>query len=81
LLCDFKGYVDFFLLQDLVSSNYSSVKYHLQHSDFKEPPLPKSLNEYLEYRENSINFVKARGQRMLEAMSTVLTPIKLIQVL
>ena len=74
LFCDFKGYVDFFLLQDLVSSNYSSVKYHLRHSDFKESSLPKSVNEYLEYRENTINFIKARGERMLEAMSTDLTP-------
>jgi len=70
LFCDFKGYVDFFLLQDLVSADYSTIKYHLHHSDFTEPPLPKSLNEYLEYRENTINFIKARGQRMLEAMST-----------
>ena len=70
LFCDFKGYVDFFLLQDLVSSNYSSVRYHLLHSNFKEPPLPQSLDEYLEYRENTIIFVKARGQRMQKALST-----------
>jgi hypothetical protein len=70
LFRDFKGYVDFFLLQDLVSSNYQSVKYFLPHKNFKEPPLPKSLNEYLTYRENSIIFIKARGQRMLEAMRT-----------
>jgi hypothetical protein len=70
LFFDFKGYVDFFLLQDLVSSNYSSVKYHLQHSDFSDPALPKDLNEYLEYRENTINFIRARGQRMDKSMRT-----------
>jgi len=70
LFCDFRGYVDFFLLQDLVSSDFSTVKYHLPHSDFSERPLPQSLNEYLEYRENSISFVKARGERMLKSMST-----------
>lgn len=69
LFRDFMGYVDFFLLQDIVSSDYLSVKYHLQHNDFIETPLPKSVYEYLEYRENTINFVKARGQRMLEAMN------------
>ena len=70
MFCNFRGYVDFFLLQDLVSSDYSSIKYHLQHNDFKEPPLPQSINEYLEYREKTISFVKARGKRMFKAMST-----------
>ena len=70
LFCDFKGYVDFFLLQDLVSSNYSSIRYHLPHKDFTDPPLPQSVDEYLKYRENTISFVKARGQRMLETIST-----------
>jgi hypothetical protein len=69
LFCDFKGYVDFFLLQDLVSTNYSSVKYHLQHTDFEESPLPQDINDYLEYRENTIKFIIARGQRMLASAS------------
>lgn len=64
LFCNFKGYVEFFLLQDLVSTNYSSVKFHLQHKDFDESPLPQNINEYLEYRENTINFIKNRGQRI-----------------
>ena len=64
LFCDFKRYVDFFLLQDLVSTNYSTVKYHLQHNDFDESPLPQNINEYLEYRENTINFILKRGQRI-----------------
>ena len=71
LFIDFRGYVDFFLLQDLVSLDYLSVKYHLRHGDFTEPPLPQSVEEYLEYREKSINFIKARGQRMLKATSLV----------
>jgi len=62
LFCDFRGYVEFFLLQDLVSPNYSSVKYHIRHSDIEEPPLPNSVNEYLEYRENSINFIKKKSR-------------------
>jgi hypothetical protein len=39
-----------------------------------EPPLPQRVDEYLEYRKNTINFIKARGQRMLEAMTTYLIP-------
>jgi hypothetical protein len=70
LFCNFKGYVDFFLLHDLVSSDYSSVRFFLQHRDFEEPPLPQSLSDYLVYRDNTIIFIKNRGQRMAEAMST-----------
>ena len=64
LFCDFKGYVDFFLLQDLVTANYSAVKYHIKHRDFEESPLPQNIDEYLEYRENTLNFIRARGQRI-----------------
>jgi hypothetical protein len=69
LFRNFEGYVEFFLLQDLVSSDYASIKYFLQHRDFEDPPLPQNLNDYLVYRENTITFIKARGQRMLEAVS------------
>jgi hypothetical protein len=72
LFCDFKGYVDFFLLQDLVDTNYSSIKYHLQHRDFEGSPLPRNLNEYLEYRDNTIKFIRARGQRILASVNTYL---------
>ena len=65
---DFKGYVDFFLLQDLVSSNYASIKFHLKHNCFDESPLPLSVDEYLEYRQNTISFIKNRNNRILEAM-------------
>ena len=66
LFGSFKGYVDFFLLQDLVSSDYSSVKHHLQHKDFAQSPLPKDTSEYLEYRKSTINFIKSRNLRILE---------------
>ena len=66
---DFKGYVDFFLLQDLVTANYSSVKFHLKHRDFDEPPLPQNEAEYLEYMENTIKFVRARGKRIAASVS------------
>ncbi len=66
LFCDFKGYVDFFLFQDLVSEDYSSVKYHLQYLGFDKSPLPQDVDEYLEYREKSIKFIKSRRQRMVD---------------
>lgn len=69
LFRDFKGYVDFFLLQDLVEEDYSAIKYFLQHRSFEESPFPKNVEAYLEYRENTLRFIKARGQRMLNSVS------------
>jgi hypothetical protein len=64
LFIDFKGYVEFFLLQDLVTDDFSEIKYHLPHKSFEKHPLPSSVNEYLEYRTNTVNFVRARGRRI-----------------
>ena len=61
---NFKGYVDFFLLQDLVTEDYENVKFWHPFVSFKLSPLPQTLEEYRAYKENTISFVTARGQRM-----------------
>lgn len=64
----FDGYVDHFLLQDLVSSDYSEVKFWKGFTDFTDDPLPAaSVAEYLEYRERSMRFIRARNQRIEQA--------------
>lgn len=65
LFGDFKGYVEFFLFQDLVGDDFSSVKYHLPFDGFSGSPLPKNVDEYLEYAKNTEIFLKARSQRIL----------------
>ena len=65
LFSNFKSYVEFFLFQDLVSENFSSVKFHLPFDGFTGSPLPNSVDEYLEYARNTENFLKSRSQRML----------------
>lgn len=60
---DFRGYVDFFLLQDLVTDGYS-VKFFMPFDDFRPPSVPKDLDTYLAFRERSIEFVKARNRRI-----------------
>lgn len=62
----FKGYVDFFLLQDMVTSDYSEVKFALPFDDFVSGPLPRDVNDYREYRRNSIDFIEARNRRISE---------------
>tara|TARA_B110001450_G_scaffold108285_1_gene102458 strand:- start:61 stop:768 length:708 start_codon:yes stop_codon:yes gene_type:complete len=61
---NFKGYVDFFLLQDLVTENYENVKFWHPFVSFKLSPLPQNLEEYRAYKTKTISFVTARNQRM-----------------
>jgi uncharacterized protein DUF6994 len=65
---DFKGYTDFFLLQDVVSDNSSAVKFLMPFADFGTPPLPESVEAYQVYRRNAMSFVEARNHRMAESV-------------
>jgi len=65
LFGDFKGYVEFFFLQDLVSSDYSEVLYFIPHDpSFKSSPRPDSVDSYMQYKKNTIDFVKSRNRRI-----------------
>lgn len=62
LFVDFKGYVDFFFLQDLVNVDYSEIKFWLGNGDFDENPMPKTVKEYLLWMENQMQFVEKRNK-------------------
>ena len=64
LFVDFKGYVDFFLFNDLVSEDYSEIYYLHPFDNFSSNSYPKSLSEYLEYKRNTIEFVTKRNLRI-----------------
>ena len=64
---DFKGYIDFFLLQDLVEENNLEINFFLPFNGFEHPPLPSNVEEYQSYKKHLIRFVKARNQRMVQA--------------
>lgn len=66
LFGDFKGYVDFFLFQDLVSDDYEFVRFFYPFTEFGVDVLPKSKEEYLSYKDNAIAFVDQRNQRIAE---------------
>jgi len=61
---DFKGYVDFFLLQDLVTNDYSAVNFFMPFDDFNTPSVPRDGDTYMRYRRRSIEFVEARNRRI-----------------
>lgn len=68
LFQNFQGYVDFFLLHDLVAENYSSIKFCLPFNSFNNPPLPNNVDEYRLYKKNMVDFVIARNQRILNSI-------------
>jgi hypothetical protein len=64
LFGDFRGYVDFFLLQDLITDDYAEVRFFLPFDDFKSPSVPRDVDVYRQYRRLSIEFVEARNRRI-----------------
>ena len=64
LFGDFSGYVDFFLLQDLVDEDRSAVRFFMPFFDFVSPSVPTNFDSYKEYRLRSIEFVEARNRRI-----------------
>jgi hypothetical protein len=63
LFDDFRGYVSFFLLDDLVNDDLS-VRFFMLFDDFKPPPVPKDVGTYREYRRRSMEFIEARNHRI-----------------
>lgn len=64
LFGNFRGYVDFFLFQDLVQADYAAVNFWLPFDGFNRPALPMDVHEYRSYRQRVEAFVRARNQRM-----------------
>lgn len=60
----FRGYVEFFLLQDMVTDDCSAVKFFLPFDDFRSSPVPDTMASYLAYKEAAIRFIEARNQRI-----------------
>ena len=61
---DFAGYVDFFLLDDLVSLD-GDVEFFMPFEDFSSPAVPRDVATYMEFRRRSMLFVEARNRRIL----------------
>lgn len=64
----FKGFVDFFHFQDLIApgSDYQEIEYFLEPNGFTRSGTPATKDEYIEYRENVLSFIKKRSARMAE---------------
>jgi hypothetical protein len=64
LFKDFKGYCDFYLLQDLTKNDYKEINYLMPFEGFEENPIPKNANEYRIYMNNATEFINKRIRRI-----------------
>lgn len=63
LFNNFKGYIDFFLLNDLIDEN-ENIKFYLPFDNFKTKPTFADIEEYLTYKKGVMDFIKARNKRI-----------------
>ena len=66
LFIDFEGYVKFFFLEDLCSTDFSKVNLWLDNDNFQKKALPQTENEYLNFIKKELEFVERRNQRILK---------------
>lgn len=64
LFNNFQGYVDFFLLNDLIVDDNMSIKYFLPFEKFNNSPLPSTVYEYEIYKKKMIKFIQNRNDRI-----------------
>ncbi|MGL4981387.1 MAG: DUF6994 family protein [Treponemataceae bacterium] len=67
LFVDFKGYIEFFLLQDFVDST-GLIKFSLPFDDFKRDALPQTEDEYKQYKNHVISLIDLRNKRIAESL-------------
>ena len=59
----FKGYIDFFLLNDLVDEN-ENIRFYLPFDNFRTKPTFTDVDEYLVYKKKVTDFINARNKRI-----------------
>lgn len=74
LFQDFRGYVEFFLLQDLVTEDFATIEFFAPFDNFQSSPVPNNSAAYREYKACSVSFIEARNQRIRDWSTTHLRP-------
>lgn len=73
LFRDFRGYTDFFFLQDLVRTD-GGVRFYLPFGGFDLEPLPRDVDTYVTYCRRMNLFFRARARRIRQYVHTGLSP-------
>jgi len=61
---NFKGYIDFFILQDFIDNN-GNIMFSLPFDDFNRSALPENKDEYEIYMYNTLELIDKRNKRIL----------------
>lgn len=65
LFVDFKGYVDFFYLNDLVSDDYKSINFYLDFDNFnRTDPRPQTVEEWNILYNRQMDFLNKRNSQI-----------------
>lgn len=72
LFNDFKGYVDFFYLNDLVTEDYNNIKFYIEFDNFNRSPLPQTVEEWHNLYNAQMEFLRARNKRINQSINKVL---------
>ena len=65
LFIDFKGYIEYFILQDIVDNNYTNIDFFLDLNDFDRDPYPKNVEEWFILYNKQMEFLNRRNKRIL----------------
>ncbi|WP_448181948.1 DUF6994 family protein [Arthrobacter sp. CP30] len=65
----FTEFVNFFHLRDLVAHDYTEVQFFLPFDNFRYAGTPATTEEYVTYREASLEFIAGRQHRMARWVS------------
>lgn len=67
---NFSGYVQFFLLEDLLNEN-QMINFYLPFDDFCTAPMFSGVDQYLVYKNKTIQFILSRNKRIESYLTTL----------
>jgi hypothetical protein len=59
-----KEFVDFFHFQDLVTPDYAQIHFYVPLENFQRAGTPSTTEEYVTYRDATLEFLDKRSRRM-----------------
>ncbi|MDR0546969.1 MAG: hypothetical protein LBG77_05235 [Dysgonamonadaceae bacterium] len=68
LFGDFQGYINFFLLQDLIDER-GQIKFYLPFDNFAKPPTFEGVDDYLLYKHGVLDFIRRRNERIRKSLT------------
>lgn len=70
LFTNFKGFVEFFMLQDFIDKK-EQIRFSLPFDNFNRSPLPQNVEEYRQYTIHTIDLMNSRNKRILRSLYQV----------